>query len=97
MPRKRPRKKGERRSAARQKDMVRKTDAGKDPTIADVDFDNPGEKAAYIRELQRKAGVNIRTAVKKLRDAGIIDERGKRIRKELPPDMRPGSRCQVPR
>jgi hypothetical protein len=97
MPQKRHGKKEKHRAASRQEPMSRKTDAGKEPTIADVDFDNPGEKAAYIRELQRKAGVNIRTAVQKLRDAGIIDERGKRIRKELPPDMRPGSRCQVPR
>ena len=36
---------------------------------------------------------NAKEAARRLFEAGIIDAEGRRIRKDLPPDMRPGSGC----
>ena len=33
---------------------------------------------------------NVKEAVRRLQEAGIIDAEGRRIRKDLPPDMREG-------
>lgn len=86
------------RGCAPQKERMTKRRAAKDlPRISDIDFNSPAERDAYIKELQRQAGENIHAAVRKLKDLGVIDEKGKRVRKELPPDMQPGSRCQLPK
>lgn len=66
------------------------------PTFPEVDLENRAEVVAFNRELLKKAGKRIRADVKKLQAIGIIDASGKRLRKELPPDMRPGSRCRLP-
>ena len=34
---------------------------------------------------------NTKAAARRLFEAGIVDAEGRRIRKDLPPDMRPGS------
>lgn len=96
MPPKRQWKKGKRKSASRGKRMAVRNAAAPKLRFPEVDLENPAEVAAFNKELQRKAGERIHAAVKKLKNAGIIDERGRRISKELPPDMRPGSRCRLP-
>ena len=65
----------------------------KELTYATVDFDDPEEVEELHRQEQRKAGVRIKKAVKELQEKGILDEHGRRIKKELPPDMRKGSNC----
>jgi hypothetical protein len=39
----------------------------------------------------RKAGERVKTAFKRLRDPGIVNENGELLSQELPPDMRPGA------
>lgn len=41
------------------------------------------------------AAVLHRVEMKRLQDQGIIDAKGNRVRKSLPPDMREGSTCDV--
>jgi len=78
-------------------DKLRNNTLKKMHTKIEVDFNNQSEREAYLKQLQKKAGENIRHAVNKLRAAGIIDQEGKRVRKELPTDMRPDSQCRIPR
>jgi hypothetical protein len=65
-------------------------------TLATVNFENRAELEAILEGELNGSEERIHTAVKKLRAAGIIDGRGNRRNKKLPPDMRPGSRCQLP-
>ena len=52
-----------------------------------------------LRQLEEKeeldAEVRIRDAVRELEKAGVIDSTGRRIRQDLPPDMREGSGCEA--
>jgi hypothetical protein len=43
-----------------------------------------------------RAGQRIHEAVKDLQEHGIIDEYGKPLKTDLPPDMRPGSKTTLP-
>jgi len=65
----------------------------KELSWANVDLDDAREREAFRRQEQRKAGIRIKKAVKDLQGRGILDEQGRRIRKELPPDMQEGSKC----
>jgi hypothetical protein len=65
----------------------------KELSWANVNLDDSKEREAFRRQEQHKAGVRIKKAVRDLQERGILDERGRRIRKELPPDMREGSKC----
>lgn len=67
----------------------------KELTYATVNFDDPAEVKEFHRQEQRKAGIRIRKAVKELQEKGILDEHGRRISKELPPDMREDSDCDL--
>jgi hypothetical protein len=50
------------------------------------------ELVERLREKElREAGVRIKAAVQRLQDLGIIDEEGRLLKTELPPDMREGS------
>jgi hypothetical protein len=64
-------------------------------TWANVDVDNDAEMELFRKQEERKAGERVREAVRRLREQGIIDARGRRIRKDLPPDMREGSECDL--
>ena len=65
------------------------------PTWKSVAVDNPNE----LRQLEEKeeldAEIRIRDAVRELEKAGVIDSTGRRIRQDIPPDMREGSKCDV--
>ena len=67
----------------------------KELTWATVDIDNEEEMARFEEQELEKAGKRIKKAVQELRELGIVDEKGRRIRKELPPDMQPGSKTDV--
>ena len=64
-------------------------------TWANVDVDNDAEMELFRRQEEREAGERVREAVRRLREQGIIDARGRWIRKDLPPDMREGSECDL--
>lgn len=58
---------------------------------ATVDFNNKKDMAELTRQDLEGAGENIRAAVQDLQKRGIIDENGRRIRTDTPPDMREGA------
>jgi hypothetical protein len=64
-------------------------------TWANVDVDDDAEMDEFRRQEERKADERIRKAFRELRDKGIVDEKGDLLRKELPPDMREGSECDL--
>ena len=60
-------------------------------TWANVDTGDPEEMKRF-RELEaRRAGERIRKSVKKLQEAGIMDDDGRPSKNALPPDMEPDS------
>ena len=65
------------------------------PTWKTVAVDDPDA----LRQLEEKeeldAEVRIQDAVRELEKAGVIDSTGRRIRQDVPPDMREGSECEV--
>lgn len=67
----------------------------KELTWATVDTDDPEEMKRFREQQGEKAGARIRKAVKELQELGIMDEKGRRVKKELPPDMQPGSKTDV--
>lgn len=67
----------------------------KELTRATVNPDDPEEWALYREQLLQRAEKNIKEAVEELKALGIIDEKGRRIKKELPPDMLPDSKCDL--
>lgn len=64
-------------------------------TWANADVDNDAEIEIFRKQEERKAGERVREAVRRLREQGIIDAQGRRIRKDLPPDMREDSECDL--
>ncbi len=64
-------------------------------TRATVNEDDPEEWARYREQLLDRAEGRIKKAVKELQDRGIMDEKGRRAKKELPPDMQPDSETDV--
>jgi hypothetical protein len=62
---------------------------------ATVDITNPEEVAELQRLEEKRAGVLARKAVAELQALGIVDRQGRRIKKELPPDMRDDSQCDL--
>jgi hypothetical protein len=64
-------------------------------TWANVDVDDEEEMEIFRQQEERKADERIRKAVKELQDKGILDENGELVNKELPPDMREDSECDL--
>ena len=62
---------------------------------ATVDLDDEEALDSFEEQELDRAGERIRKAVKELEELGIVDERGRRIKKELPPDMQPDSKTDV--
>ncbi|TDI38414.1 MAG: hypothetical protein E2P02_20645 [Acidobacteria bacterium] len=62
---------------------------------ATVDLDDEEALDRFEEQELDRAGERIRKAVKELEALGIVDERGQRIKKELPPDMQPDSKTDV--
>jgi hypothetical protein len=56
-----------------------------------VDFDNPEEMDAFFNQMLEVGMERVRAEGEELRRRGLLDENGKVLLKELPPDMREGS------
>ena len=67
----------------------------KELTWATVNTDDEEEMGRFEEQELEKAGKRIKKAVQELQELGIVDEKGQRIKKELPPDMQPGSKTGV--
>jgi hypothetical protein len=61
-------------------------------TWANVDLDDPKERARFYEQERQKGGERARAAFQRLRDLGIMDEHGEIIPKELPVDMQSGAK-----
>lgn len=75
-------------SKVRNKRLPAKT---RELTLANVDLHDQQEIIAPRQQQTERAGKRVRAAVKKLQDEGVLDENGRRIRRDVPPDMREGS------
>ncbi|HEY9793554.1 MAG TPA: hypothetical protein V6D22_24360 [Candidatus Obscuribacterales bacterium] len=64
-------------------------------TWANVDLDNPSERAALYKQEELKAGKRAKRAFEKLQNQGIMDKNGNLLKSGLPPDMEPGSKRDV--
>jgi hypothetical protein len=64
-------------------------------TWANVDVENDAEMDLFREQEERKADERIRKAFRELQEKGIIDEKGELVNKELPPDMREDSECDL--
>jgi hypothetical protein len=60
-------------------------------TWADVNFDDPEERSRFYEQERRKGGERAKAALQRLRQLGILDDRGELLRDELPEDMKPSA------
>jgi hypothetical protein len=67
----------------------------RDLTWANVDVDDDGEMKEFRRQEESKARERSQEAVRRLQEQGIMDVRGRRVRKELPTDLRGDSECDL--
>jgi hypothetical protein len=67
----------------------------RDLTWADVDVDDDAEMKELRRQEEGKAHERAQEAVRRLQEQGIMDVRGRRVRKDLPADMRGDSECDL--
>jgi hypothetical protein len=67
----------------------------RDLTWANVDVDDDAEMKELRRQEERKARERAQEAVRRLQEQGIMDVHGRRIRKDLPADMRGDSECDL--
>jgi hypothetical protein len=61
-----------------------------------VNLQDPDERAKFTEQELEKARARRRKVVTDLQQEGLIDCQGRRVKKEMPPDMRPGSKCTLP-
>ena len=67
----------------------------RDLTWANVDVDDDAEVKEFRRQEERKARERAQEAVRRLQEQGIMDVHGRRVRKDLPADMRGDSECDL--
>jgi len=67
----------------------------RDLTWANVDVDDDAEMKELRRQEERKARERAQEAVRRLQEQGIMDVHGRRVRKDLPADMRGDSECDL--
>jgi hypothetical protein len=61
-----------------------------------VDLQDPDERAGFTEQELDKARARRRKVVAELQRQGLIDSQGKRVKKEMPPDMQPSTKCTLP-
>jgi len=61
-----------------------------------VNLQDPDERARFTEQELEKARARRRKVVTDLQQEGLIDSQGRRVKNEMPPDMRPGSKCTLP-
>jgi hypothetical protein len=64
-------------------------------TWANVDVDDNAEMEEFRQQEERKARERAQEAVRRLQEQGIMDAHGRRVRKDLPLDMREDSECDL--
>jgi len=64
-------------------------------TWANVVGDDDAEMKEFRRQEERKARARAQEAVRRLQEQGIMDVHGRRVRKDLPADMRGDSECDL--
>ena len=64
----------------------------KELTWAAADLDDSAERKALIEQEMDKAGERANAAFQRLKELGIMDEKGDLISRDLPPDMRSGAK-----
>jgi hypothetical protein len=62
----------------------------------DVNLQDPDERAKLTEQELEKARVRRREVVADLQRQGLIDSQGRRVKKEIPPDIQPSSKCTLP-
>ena len=67
----------------------------RDLTWANVDVDDDAEMKELRRQEERKARERAQEAVRRLQEQGIMDVSGRRVRIDLPADMRGDSECDL--
>ena len=67
----------------------------RDLTWANVDVDDDAEMKELRRQEERKARERAQESVRRLQEQGIMDVSGRRVRKDLPADMRGDSECDL--
>jgi hypothetical protein len=67
----------------------------RDLTWANVDVNDGAEMKELRRQEERKARERAQEAVRRLQEQGIMDVHGRRVRKDLPADMRGDSECDL--
>jgi hypothetical protein len=65
-------------------------------TWDNVDLRDADERARFTEQELEKARARRRIVVAELQRQGLIDAEGRRVRKEMPPDMQPSSKCTLP-
>lgn len=69
--------------------------AGGELTLATVDPENLDSLRRFEDGRLREAGRRLKVEMKSLRAGGVVDARGRRVRKDVPPDMREGTDCDL--
>jgi hypothetical protein len=60
-----------------------------------VDLSKPDELKKFLSEEVERVGIRIGSEITRLREAGILDANGRRLKTALPPDMEEDSQCTV--
>lgn len=63
----------------------------KELTWTTADLDDPVERKALMEQEMARAGERAAAAFQRLKDLGIVDEKGNLTPADIPEDMRPGS------
>lgn len=66
-----------------------------DASIATVDFDDESSVDAWRARLTERAGQRVADAMARFRALGLVDAQGRIVERELPEDMRAGSKTSV--
>jgi cation transport regulator ChaC len=67
----------------------------RDLTWANVDVDDAAEMREFRQQEEGKARERAQKGVRQLQEQGIMDAHGRRVRKDVPSDMRGESDCDL--
>jgi hypothetical protein len=62
----------------------------------EVDLQDTEQRAKFTEQELARARARRRKVVADLQRQGLIDSQGRRVKKEMPPDMQPDSKCTLP-
>jgi hypothetical protein len=62
----------------------------------EVDLQDTEHRAKFTEQELARARARRRKVVADLQRQGLIDSQGRRVKKEMPPDMQPDSKCTLP-